>query len=512
MDSERLTPVEEAQRRHWWIRFWVILALILAVLYWLVFENSYVVAHESERDHFLYGSIGSETASGLPTWIFKALPKLYEEELGAAGYRRFGFLYESPEAELPIGVSKRVVSGIERVWLNCSICHVGTWQEAPAGERHLIVGAPANNLKLYDFIQFLRRAAVDNRFNAENLIAAINSDEVGGDLGPLDRLLYRTVIVDRVRQGLLEVRAQLAFMDRQHDWGPGRVDTFNPYKAIQFNFPMGPDAIDAVALNGSSDYPSIWQQRPREGMQLHWDGNNTSVAERNLSAALGAGVTPVTVDRPRIHRVADWLMDLPAPPFPKPEAIDATRAEQGRAIYARTCAACHGMKTGEEGDESYDYDTNRYPRLGKVVALNRIGTDRGRWASYDAGFAAAQNLLYSGYPWRFSRFRKTEGYANHPLDGIWARSPYLHNGSVPTLRDLLEPAARRPAVWLRGSDVYDFAKVGYRADGAGAAATELFRYDTTVPGNSNRGHEGRAYGTALSPAEKDALVEYMKTL
>ena len=54
--------------------------------------------------------------------------------------------------------------------------------------------------------------------------------------------------------------------------------------------------------------------------------------------------------------------------------------------------------------------------------------------------------------------------------------------------------------------------VGYRADGAGAAADELFRYDTSVPGNSNRGHEGPAYGTDLGAAEKDALVEYMKTL
>jgi hypothetical protein len=316
------------------------------------------------------------------------------------------------------------------------------------------------------------------------------------------------VIVDRVREGLLGVRAQLGFLDRQYDWGPGRVDTFNPYKAIQFNFPMGPKEIDDIALNGSSDYPSIWRQRPREGMHLHWDGNNTSVAERNLSAALGAGVTPVTVDRDSIIRVQDWLWDLPPPPFPETIPIDKERAAQGRKLYADHCARCHGI--GGEG--GYDYDTDLHPRLGHVVGLDRIGTDRGRWASYTEDFAGAQNLLYAGYPWRFSHFRKTGGYASQPLDGIWARSPYLHNGSVPTLRDLLEPAARRPSVWFRGSDVFDFAKVGYRADGVGAAADELFRYDTSVPGNSNRGHEGPAYGTDLGAAEKDALVEYMKTL
>ena len=49
-------------------------------------------------------------------------------------------------------------------------------------------------------------------------------------------------------------------------------------------------------------------------------------------------------------------------------------------------------------------------------------------------------MLYAGYPRRFSHFRKTYGYANMPLDGVWLRAPYLHNGSVPTLRDLLNPA------------------------------------------------------------------------
>jgi hypothetical protein len=64
------------------------------------------------------------------------------------------------------------------------------------------------------------------------------------------------------------------------------VDTFNPYKAIQFNWPL--DRPPKSELIGASDYPSLWNQAPREGMHLHWDGNNTSVDERNLSAALGA--------------------------------------------------------------------------------------------------------------------------------------------------------------------------------------------------------------------------------
>ena len=139
------------------------------------------------------------------------------------------------------------------------------------------------------------------------------------------------------------------------------------------------------------------------------------------------------------------MWDLPAPRFPG--EIDASM-QHGRDLYVRYCADCHGMRDPVSG--AYSYDRNRFPRLGEITPLDQIRTDRGRWASYTAEFAAAQNMLYAGYPWRFSHFRKTDGYANQPLDGIWARSPYLHNGSVPTLRDLLEPAAKRPSHWYRG--------------------------------------------------------------
>ena len=80
---------------------------------------------------------------------------------------------------------------------------------------------------------------------------------------------------------------------------------------------------------------------------------------------------------------------------------------------------------------------------------------------------------------------------------------------MPTLRDLLEPAANRPARWYRGSDILDTVRVGYRTDGFGSAPGDLFLYDTSVPGNGKGGHE---YGTDLPPADKDAIVEYMKTL
>lgn len=516
MNYKKLTPVEESKQRIRSIRRIVILLLALLGVYYFVFNKTYTTDYVSELDNFSYGSIGSESANGLPYWIFRALPDLFKDKMGHKGWAYFGFLYEENGADLPVGFSKRRVQGVSRVWLNCAACHTGSYIDPDDETLKLIPGAPANNLRLLDFIQFFRDVATDTRFTADNVLASI--ENVGGDLNFIEKLIYRYIIIKRVKSGLLGLRKQLDFLDRKdlHDWGPGRVDTFNPYKAIQFNYPMDVKHMSATYLNGSSDYPSIWMQRPREGMQLHWDGNNTSVAERNLSAALGAGVTPVSVDRDNLLRIKDWLMDFPAPVYPLYDTVDKKLVQQGHRLYEYYCADCHGEKSQHE-NTSFEYDTYKYKHLGTVIPLADIGTDKGRYLSYTENFAGAQNLLYAGYPWRFSHFSKTDGYANHPLDGIWARSPYLHNGSVPTLRDLLEPGANRPAAFYRGSKQFDWQRVGYRSyanaaiNNMNSPEAGLFLFKTDLLGNSNAGHEGESYGTNLAPWQKDAIVEYMKT-
>jgi hypothetical protein len=118
------------------------------------------------------------------------------------------------------------------------------------------------------------------------------------------------------------------------------------------------------------------------------------------------------------------------------------------------------------------------------------------------------------------------GYVAAFLDGIWLRAPYLHNGSVPTLRDLLEPVEKRPKLFYRGYDVYNQIKVGFITSQEEAPlvgmrceiieekkACEVERigtpYDVSQRGSGNHGH---LYGTDLPAKDKDALVEYMKTL
>jgi hypothetical protein len=247
---------------------------------------------------------------------------------------------------------------------------------------------------------------------------------------------------------------------------------------------------------GTVDLPSIWQQRQREGMQLHWDGDNSSVEERNKSAALGAGVTPATIDLPRIKRIEDWLLDVEPPKYPFP--VDSALASQGEPIYRASCADCHG-ENGRKLAGKY---------VGQVVPVEEVGTDRHRLDSYTYELLENQNMLYAGYPWRFQKFRKTNGYANMPLDGLWLRAPYLHNGSVPTLRDLLTPPSARPTSFYRGNDVIDRENLGFISTLPESEGRRFFRFDTSLPGNSAAGH---VYGVNLKPAEKNALIEYLKT-
>ncbi|KSR31507.1 10S-dioxygenase [Pseudomonas aeruginosa] len=98
-------------------------------------------------------------------------------------------------------------------------------------------------------------------------------------------------------------------------------------------------------------------------------------------------------------------------------------------------------------------------------------------------------------------------YKARPLNGIWASPPYLHNGSVATLYDLLLPPDLRPRTFYTGSVEFDPVNVGYITDAGGA---NRFLFDSGKPGNANGGHD---YGNAqFNEQQRRALVEYMKTL
>jgi mono/diheme cytochrome c family protein len=459
-------------------------AAVFLALVW-----AWTAAGQTSRDivtEFKYGSVGTEETVGVPYWIWQVLPEVFADKLPdrpGTGYARLGFIYETPQSDLPIGASSSQ-GLIPRVGLNCATCHVGTYRDEPGSPARIVMGMPAHQLDLQAYARFLSAAANDPRFNADTLIAAMRKNP---EFGFFDSLVYRLLAIRRTKQGILERDPRIAWFDKRPPQGPGRVDTFNPYKAM---FPEATrfDTDDTV---GTVDLPSLWNQRIRQGMWLHWDGNNDSVDERNKSAAIGAGATPDSLDIDALDRVAAWALDLKPPPYPAAR-IDAARAASGAPLYRQHCARCH--------------DAGQ-PQVGQVVDIAEIGTDPERLRSFTAELATQMNTIGTGRPWRFSHFRKTNGYAAMPLDGVWLRAPYLHNGSVPTLRALLF-LDERPSRFYRAYDVYDWGGVGFVSNGPDAER-EGVAFDTSVRGNGNGGH---TYGRDLSVQDREALLEYLKTL
>ncbi|MBI1815948.1 MAG: cytochrome c [Deltaproteobacteria bacterium] len=479
-----------------------VFALATAYGAWM-FLRDVAVDYAGEEDHFKYGSTGGERASGLPYWIWRAIPELFPEYLPdpSGGYASLGFIFEDrndlPDKSLPVGISKRHYRGIDRVYLNCAACHTGRVRDTPASPPRVIAGMPANTFDLGAFRDFLFTIALDAKFNSERFMLTI--DQLGARLGLLDRYVVYPLAVYLVRERLLMLRSRLQFTNHPPWWGPGRVDTFNQPKAL-LNFRM--DNAPPQELIGNNDFPSVWNQRPREGMRLHWDGNNSIVDERDRSAAFGTGAFPPTLDRASLARVERYLLDAKPPAYPYP--INQGLAARGQLLYREYCAGCHAT----DGTHFRPGDG----KVGTVEPIAAIKTDPWRLNSYTYELALNQSQLYAGYgAERFRHFRKTFGYANTPLDGVWLRGPYLHNGSVPTLRDLLEPSAKRPEFFYRGDDVYDAHRVGFRSDVGAENGHRYFPFDTGEPGNGNFGHEGAAFGTELRAADKDALVEYLKT-
>lgn len=491
-----MTPAPRSPWSVWWKLLVAIIALKLILAGYLGWrlQTDEPVDYADIQDHFKYGSTGGERTSGLPYSVWKVLPTLFPEYLPGPGYESLGFLYETGK-DLPIGVSKRRFAGIDLVYFNCAICHAGAVRDTPEAHPRFYPAMPSNTVNLRGFFEFLFNIAADAKFTPLRILAEMERQGLREDW--INRMALRYMVVYLMRDQVLDRRQRLKFILDQPDFGPGRVDTFSPAKAL-LNFRM--DKAAPNEMPGTVDFPSIWMQRERQGMQLHWDGNNTRVEERNRSAAFGTGATPPTLDRPRIRRIEDWLLDFKPPAYPY--ALDRVLAARGAPHYAQYCANCHG-RSGRDF---------RNGAVGKVTPIGEIGTDRQRLDSYTYDLAVNQNLLYAGWgDERFSHFRKTNGYANMPLDGVWLRAPYLHNGSVPTLRDLLEPAKRRPPVFYRGDDVYEPKNVGFVSNVTDRNGRRFFRFDTAVRGNSNKGHEGAAYGTDLAATDKDALVEFLKT-
>ncbi|TNF24987.1 MAG: c-type cytochrome, partial [Deltaproteobacteria bacterium] len=270
---------------------------------------------------------------------------------------------------------------------------------------------------------------------------------------------------------------------------------------------------DGSIVSGNPVFTNfLWNELGR-GVDLHelegWLADNRAVVDE-LTALVFATEPP---------RWADYF---------GAESIDLDAARRGKALFDDTCARCHG--TYDKGWEAADAATRSPEALLQTTRVHYhertpvfdVGTDPQR-ARGMATFADRLNALEISA--RMGTVVEVqEGYVPPPLEGIWARYPYLHNQSVPTLCAMLSPASERPtSFWMGPSDDaatdFDANCVGYPVGDAVPAGwkddAHAF-FDATLPGLSNGGHDDWLVDSAGQPrfdaAERADLIAFLKTL
>lgn len=389
---------------------------------------------------FLTHAWGTEVLGSWPPADF--MLSLMDEELFADQYSKFGFIPD-PADDFPVGFKRGSVDPT-RVAETCGICHVAA---LPDGT--LWLGAPNTRL---DFARF--RKEVDARWVAAGNPSMMTAVEQSKALIP----------------------------------GPGR------FGAESGDYPYSVPA----------DFPPYFTLGERTHLNYMGTGQDLRSEVHFSVYSAGAGSPTNATARVKLPSAAvlgDFLGFFGAMrPPPAPAGLDAAKITRGREVFAAArCDSCHHV-----GQLALD----------GVVTLDTSSTARERLPGEDPAFptgsittSGVHRVLQDGDPDQPSgmedeervsnllllvleqnlAIRRTDGYRVGDLRGLAYTAPYLHNGSVPTLEDLLRPATERPTQWRRGD----------------------FLVDTTVRGNGNGGHE---FGVTLPEADKAALVEYLKSL
>ena len=259
------------------------------------------------------------------------------------------------------------------------------------------------------------------------------------------------------------------------------------------------------------DPPAWWLLKKKKTM-YHSGGGDARSVRSLMQFMMGSLNTRATFDKEEetFRDIQAYLFSLQPPKYPF--AIDQTKAATGKAVFEKTCSKCHGTY-GENGT---------YPN--RIIKIDEIGTDRKRFDGITPDYARYYNRSWFAEEkngWLMGGYTSlaTVGYQAPPLDGIWATAPYLHNGSVPTVYNVLKSDSR-PKLYTRsfqtGKDDYDPIKLGWKVrtldkppDERLPAIERRKVYDTTQPGRGNGGH---VFGDDLTEDERMAVIEYLKTL
>jgi mono/diheme cytochrome c family protein len=433
----------------------------------------------------------------------------------------------NPDA-LPVGVSKTVITQGrwkgEYAGLTCSACHNA--QLNYKGKRIRIDGG----VGAFDLMAYIK--ALDDAMQATLAEPA-----------KFDRLAKRMGVTPAAKADLRKRAERDAATIHTYrtrtlitpiEWGPHRIDAIGAIvnrltstePDIQQNWstPLAPTKI-----------PFVWNSSASSWVQ--WRAAQQDPIRRNAVEAMGVfmfmdlrsktpdkGLFDSTVPLRNLEKIEDLLSRLAPPKWPEEVLgkIDREKARAGEALFVNQCASCHNM---------WPYTWTPANKYGKrwievgLVPQSYVGTDYGQFDDLRPYAITAQlapfleppeftdkpiiptGLLYVNMQSRIldtalaklklseAEAIKIHGYRELPVprqtaavykaaprDGVWATPPFMHNGSVPSLYEMLLPAAERTKKFHVGRE-FDPVKVGIDISG-----TTGFLVDTSLRGNSNAGH------------------------
>lgn len=514
---------------------------------------------QHEREYWHYRSLGQALT---PVSWLRSIEKAQSDSLlmDRAYLESLGFLFEEKNKhnpnDLPIGfaVAPKGSTVQGHVGLSCSACH--TSQINHKGKSIRIDGGSAN----FDISRLLGEFYV-------------SLDSTFKDKEKWDRFVARVQTYENINDADLNKQVAKVLGDvawsaqatskapgTQTEPGPGRADALNRIG----NYVFGQRLLESSnyhKVNAPANHPPLWNI-----WKFNWVHYNASFSQpmaRNILQVLGnngttnfidaAGKpTPVedrwktSIDFLGAAEMEEGIRKLSAPKWPEDVlgSIDQGKIKNGKMLFDKHCASCHAARPikpphnlkaelavvtvplaiiGTDPNHAKTYHDRRYDLSKLTGNSSPVSGSDGLLFAINAIENYAYDQLKLGQDERerlngFGRTNQIRGplaYKARTLEGIWATPPFLHNGSVPNIYELLSPVAERSKQFWTGGFEYDPVKLGYVTTQSNG---NYFLLDTSVGGNANTGHEfndGKGpgiIGPKLSHAERMDVIEYLKVL
>ena len=513
---------------------------------------------------------------------------------------RYGLIPDSNtlknEDKLPVGFTTSPIrdgheaSRISKKWLGftCAACH--TRLMTYYGQKFIADGGPA----MLDMNKFTTAMfeALQQTLDVPPAFAcfAKRVEKAGGEADPLKLSKQVKKIIeanDTTSLGTIDERDPQERLKKRGmrkaeifptEWGFGRLDALGRGG----NTVLGAlDESNIRAANAPVSFPQLWGAWEYDWVQ--WNGSIQNPMARNLAQVISVTrrltfpeQEPYAsdVDLGGLDELENIMIGLMPPRWRKEfPPINVAQAQQGKELYGRWCAHCHVPNTQEPNGFGQRF-------VMKMIPLEEIGTDPSHAFNFysrtvntgklrtrlkrdtilagdimkymtDEMIRLENNKRHESKQPEFAtlnEWRPPLAYMARPHRAIWATAPFLHNGSVPTLYQLLLPVEKREACFYLGSWEFDPVDVGYVtspctsapaadiANAAGQSASDPERlrrleirqaFNARLPGNSNAGHEFKdvegcqdfitkggkngVLGCELRDYERWAIIEYLKT-